>query len=333
MYAGHNQDCKSYYRIFDGNAWSAQLSFDWSPFGCDPGGDTLSYSNLWYMSAENRVYNFVRAVDTGTDIMVSSDQGNTWGYGGRITAVSQVGVLDGYYKYWGNGVDRIDFIATEEHPGDADTSVYHGYVKGGKSYTSRGTVIDDDITDSTAPVVTSFTQVFKTGTVINGATMTHAWVIDVQRYDDGTVAALYQARADNNASDPDHRYLYARFDGIGWKSTYLGKAGHGLYSDQIDYVGLAALHPNDPTVIFISTPIDPRDDNTQLSHHEIFRGVTCDNGATFTWTPVTQNSPVDNLRPIVPKWNAGNTALLWWRGTYSSAQLYDAEVVGLLDRP
>jgi len=43
------------------------------------------------------------------------------------------------------------------------------------------------------------------------------------------------------------------------------------------------------------------------------------------------NSVRDNLRPIVPEWSKNKTALLWWRGTYSTAQIYDAAVVGIID--
>jgi hypothetical protein len=44
------------------------------------------------------------------------------------------------------------------------------------------------------------------------------------------------------------------------------------------------------------------------------------------------NSPDENLRPVVPKWDGQNTALLWFRGNYQTAQRYDAEVVGILTR-
>jgi hypothetical protein len=64
---------------------------------------------------------------------------------------------------------------------------------------------------------------------------------------------------------------------------------------------------------------------------EIWKGVTCDGGATFDWEPVTANSQMDNLRPVVPKWDASHTALLWLRGTYTSAQSYSFKVVGLVE--
>jgi hypothetical protein len=105
-------------------------------------------------------------------------------------------------------------------------------------------------------------------------------------------------------------------------------------------VGLGALSPNDPNTIFISTRYDPRavqpgvtDTNQPYSAwHEIWKGVTTNHGAAFTWTPITQNSSHDNLRPIVPPWDANNTALIWFRATYSTAQIIDGAPVGLVER-
>jgi hypothetical protein len=54
-----------------------------------------------------------------------------------------------------------------------------------------------------------------------------------------------------------------------------------------------------------------------VGNHEIWKGVTCDDGASFQWTPMTMNSQNENLRPVVPKWNAQNSALLWFRGNYT----------------
>jgi hypothetical protein len=39
---------------------------------------------------------------------------------------------------------------------------------------------------------------------------------------------------------------------------------------------------------------------------------------------------MDNIRPIVPKWDTSHTALLWLRGSYSSAQTYALSVVGVV---
>ena len=108
------------------------------------------------------------------------------------------------------------------------------------------------------------------------------------------------------------------------------KAGTKLYASEQDYTGLSALDPDDPQTIYVSTFFDPRNDTTMSTKREIWRGTTCDNGATFTWTPVTARSTMDNIRPIVPKWDGSHTALLWMRGTYTSAQSYSMKIVGTL---
>src|SRR6266566_5022817 len=53
-------------------------------------------------------------------------------------------------------------------------------------------------------------------------------------------------------------------------------------------------------------------------HHELYRGTTRDFGATWRWEPLTANSTVDNLRPIVPRWKDSRTALVWMRGSYKN---------------
>jgi hypothetical protein len=99
-------------------------------------------------------------------------------------------------------------------------------------------------------------------------------------------------------------------------------AGTRLYAGEDDYTGLVALDPNDPGVVYISTDADPLtgaplvSSADQRRHYELFRGTSRDSGNTWRWEPITANSAVDNLRPIVPKWSDKRTALVWMRGTY-----------------
>jgi hypothetical protein len=108
----------------------------------------------------------------------------------------------------------------------------------------------------------------------------------------------------------------------------LAKAGARLYSSEQDYTGLVALDPFDPNRLFMSSAIDPRND-ASLGVHELFEGKTTNGGVSWAWTPITFNSQVDNLRPIVPIWDANHTTLLWMRGTYSSQLDYNMDIVGL----
>lgn len=154
-----------------------------------------------------------------------------------------------------------------------------------------------------------------------------------------------------------HTLFYAKYDGASWHVNPIAKMGRMMYLSEEDYTGLGAINPNDPNTIYVSTPLDPRTATeppltpggpsaspsptdyfwnptyqVQDVQHEIYKGVTSDNGVTWTWTPVTQNSIVDNFRPIVPKWDGDNTAVIWFRGTYTTAHDTDAAVVGILDR-
>jgi len=339
MYSDHYDKYKNRYRIFDGVSWTPELAYDWTK---RPGGTdyTIAYNNLYYLSAENKMYNFSRANHRSPNFIVSDDYGNTWTFGGQLTTNSSNSYNKGYYKYWSNGIDRIDFIFTEQHPRDTLTSIYHGYIKNGKAFNSDNVIVDDDIYDTTfIPAYWNFTKVFGNGTKIGNNTFYRCWQSDLMRYDDGTIAAIITARMnqsesfgypDNNVN-PEHAFIYCRYDGQKWSYTFLTKAGLKFYAFEADYVGLGALSPNDPNTIYISTPYDPRDTTIKLNVREIFKGVTIDNGATWSWEPITQNSTRDNIRPIVPFWNKDNVALLWCRGTYTSAQNYDAAVVGIIE--
>lgn len=341
MWSGHRVDCFSRTSIFDGTNWGSEQKIDWTPWGCPWAGastNMITYSNPWYIGTS--IFAMVRSVGTDPGVLTSADNGQTFSYYGRLMDTVQTGYVAGYFKYWGNNTDRIDFVGTEAHPRDADTSLYHGYISGGKVYNSTGTVMDASLMDSNATSTSSvnintYTPAFKTGNTVKGTKLCRLWNHDIVRYADGTVAILGQGRADNctgtpSGSDPDKRMIYLRFDGSSWKATYLAKTGPKLYASEEDYTGLSALDPDDPHTIYISTIYDPRDDTTQSAKREIWRGTTCDNGATFSWTQVTARSTVDNIRPIVPKWDASHTALLWLNGTYTSAQTYAMKVVGLI---
>lgn len=330
MYAGHNDDCNSYYSVYEDGSWSQPKSFAW-PECPTPSGKRITYANIWYLG--DTIYSYVRSIDTSPNYIFSEDGGQSWRLGGRLTSTPQVGYVAGYYKYWGNNTDRLDFFGTEAHPRDNDNSLYHGYIQDGKIHDSTGKVIDSDFSDRSAQEVTTYSQVFKTGTTIGGVRLEHMWNADLVRYDDGTVAAIGTGRVSGTGSDdPDKRLLYFRLDGTEWKTTYLAKAGTKLYGSEQDYTGLGALDPDNPHVIYISTPFDPRTDEGDFNgKKEIWKGVSCDDGASFDWEPVTANSQVDNLRPVVPKWDAAHTALLWLRGSYTSAQSYDFKVVGLIE--
>ncbi len=360
FYAGHNnvfsvEDDRSFYRTLDASTqtWNAQSEYHWwdvIPANA-PGSGGTTYSNVFQLSAEDtdgdgngRLYNIARTQQS-PHIMYSDDNGASWNYGGQLTKQNATppvsSYVNGYYKYVSNGVDRIDIIATEYHPRDYNTSIYHAYIQGGKMYDSAGNVIDGDIFDAAtsfnASNVTStddFTKVFQAGTTENS----RAWNSDIQSYPDGSISMLFKARdgafSSHTVGSNNHNVWFARFDPNTqtWSTHEIARAGASLFGgNETDYTGLGALDPNNPNVVYISTEIDPNT-NTNLAHHEIYKGITYNKGATWAWTPITENSSYDNLRPIVPAWNEEETALIWWRGDMSSSQYFDTAVTGVVIR-
>jgi hypothetical protein len=154
-----------------------------------------------------------------------------------------------------------------------------------------------------------------------------------------------------------HTLFYARFDGANWHVNPVAKMGQLLHLSEEDYTGLGSINPNDPNTIYVSTPLDPRtavdppltpggaspspsptdffwNPTYQVLDgvHEIYKGVTADGGQTWSWTPITQNSTADNLRPLVPAWDADHTAVVWFKGPYIRAFDADTAVVGIIEQ-
>jgi hypothetical protein len=154
-----------------------------------------------------------------------------------------------------------------------------------------------------------------------------AWTVDIELDGQARPYIAFSVQKDGRGLPPrqggmDLRYYYGRWDGSQWHVQEMAYAGTRLYPFEDDYSGLVALDPQDPNTVFISTNADPATGRPLISaadgqrHYEIFRGeirqLTDD--AHWRWQPITANSTVDNLRPLVPKWKDKRTALVWMRG-------------------
>ena len=134
----------------------------------------------------------------------------------------------------------------------------------------------------------------------------------------------------------DHRYRYARWTGKAWECEEIAYAGSKLYPGEDDYTGNVALDPHDPAIVYISTNADPVTGKALISradgqrHWEIFKGRR--RAAGWTWTRVTRDSSMDNIRPIVPIWPGKQFALLWLRGKMRAYTDYAFEIVGYAAR-
>ncbi len=328
MYGKHTSDALTHYRIStnpnDPSSWGADQTIN--------NGASATYNNTYYLANDRgglgRLYNFTRTVGWDPNVQTSTDQGTTWTLAGRVLA--EGGDSDRpYVRYAGDGKSKIHLITTERHPRDYQNSIYYGYVSDGAMYQSGGAVVDANVFDSTAQAPSSLTKIFTNGSVWNGTPMHRAWTISMELDKSKNPVAIFSARA--NDSDQDHRFFYARYDGAEWKISQMARAGSYLYAAENDYTGLASIDPDNPNVVYMSSKYDPRDGSgaTTTSKYELYKGTTSDFGATWTWSPITENSTIDNVRPLVPQWDGANTALVWMRGNYNSYTNWDTEAVGI----
>jgi hypothetical protein len=337
-YSKHNQEPRFWFRISerpgDPTAWKPAVEVLTPGVKGNWRGDNFTYCNPVMLADEgNRIYLFHRGVSQNPNYLLSSDDGRSWTYGGKL--------YDGrhgyspYTKYTSNGKDTIHFIATEDHPRNFDNSLYHGFIRHGKVYRSDGTFACALSTSTNAPIHPwDLTKLYQ------GGPTNVAWMCDIELDRHANPVVLFTVQVDGaglpqGQGGMDHRFHYARWDGKRWNEFEIAYAGKRLYAGEDDYTGLGSIDPQNNSIIFISTDADPRTGKPLISkadgerHHELFRGTTADGGKAWAWIPITANSMTDNLRPIVPrppiatkankttaKYMSDQTLLIWMRGVY-----------------
>jgi hypothetical protein len=334
VFAKHGSESHFYYRIA---ANGANESGPLQLFRPSP-SSRITYANLLFLSEENggrgRLYNFYRGLDASfkPSFAWSDDHGQTWTSGSVVIDVPAAFRHRPYVKLSSNSRDTIHLLYTDGHPRDIDNSIYHVFYRDGLLHRSDGTPIRALAEGLRAPC--EGTLVFR------GDANNVAWVSDAHLSADGRPYVVFSAQKDSaglrsgdDAAGRDHRYHYAWWDGRAWHDHEIAFAGTRLYAGEDDYTGNLCLHPDRLNTVFISTNADPMNGRPLISsadggrHYEIFRGETDDDGQSWHWQAITSNSTVDNLRPIVPKWEADRTALLWFRGKYLSYRDYRTEVL------
>lgn len=351
VYGKHSRDRFCRWRITeepgDPSAWRPEQTFDV--------GNGYCYSNLYSLDdAEDRLFNFHRGRGFKPNYLRSDDHGETWRYGGKLLTWKPPakdpknagkGGLRPYVRYASNHRDTIHFVTTEDHPRGYDNSIYHaaarlidgqmmichsdGRVIGPMSENDQATLQPPDLTR-----------------VFEGGRDRVAWTVDLRLDADDNPVTIFSTqrdggdvRKDHHAGGNDLRYHYARFDGERWTAHEIAHAGRALYPPEVDYPGLAAIHPYAVETIYISTDADPVTGEPLVSaadqtrHYEIFCGHTADGGATWAWSPITKDSTADNIRPLLAPGDPDRTPLLWLRGKLKNFRHYNLQVVMLTDPP
>jgi hypothetical protein len=323
----HGTENRIYYRLsvrpHDATDWQPEQVFVPSP------STHVTYSNLRLLSGENvprgRIYDFFRGYDNTAkpSWMFSDDLGENWTMGGLLIDFQARRKQRPYVKYADDGRGTIHFAFTEGHPMEFDTGIYHAVYQAGQLCDSGGRPVR---LLTNGPIVPSeATRIFVGNS--NNIAWIHGLALDKQ----GRPRLVYTvqigaAGVPKGKAGQDLRYRFARWDGSTWHDAEIAFAGTTLYTGEDDYAGGICLHPDDPDTVFLSANVNPSTGKSP-GRFEIYRGSTRDHGATWKWTPVTRDSPVDNLRPIVPSTGSKQTLLLWLRGQYRKYINYDLEVV------
>lgn len=323
-YSKHGQETKMYYRIStrpgDATEWEPEATFVTPGKAASFTRDVFTYCNPMRLSTENnRMYLFHRSHNLNPNYLVSEDDGRTFRYGGKL--FDGLHGYSAYVKYACNGRDTIHFVATEDHPRNYPNSLYYAFIRGGNIYRADNSLVAPLAASTNTTVHPwDFTRIYQ------GGSNHVAWMSDIRLDAQGRPAVLFTVKVNSAGTTRGHggediRFHYARFDGQQWHEKEIGYAGLRLYAGEDDYTGLGAIDPQNVNVIYVSTdatitgePLISRADGQR--HHELYKGVTSDGGATFKWSQVTANSTVDNLRPLVPIWKDKRTALVWLRGGY-----------------
>ena len=327
LYSMHGREARIYQRISvhprDATEWQPEEVFVPNPTS------RVTYSNpLWLgreNSGEGRIYNFFRGYNNTSkpSWMFSDDLGDSWTAGGLMIDYPAQRKHRPYVKYAGDGQETVHLAFTEGHPMEFDNGIYHAVYRAGQLCDSAGRTIRS-LTNG--PIVPSeATRIFAGNS--NNIAWIHGLALDKQ----GLPRLVYTVQKNaggvpKGKAGQDLRYRFARWDGLKWHDAEIAYAGSTLYTGEDDYAGGICLHPDDPDSVFISANINPSTGKSP-AHFEIYRGHTRDQGATWKWTPVTRNSQVDNLRPIVPASGSTKTFLLWLRGSYRKYINYDLQVV------
>ncbi|WP_419212160.1 Ig-like domain-containing protein [Maribacter sp. X9] len=341
-----------FYRI--SNNTTPRNNGDWGPEIKWDLNTTNLFSNTYALSNENNsVYNFYRGINDNPTVSISRDDAATWEDPIQLIRTTGDGLQRPYPKFATDGLSRIDFTYTDGHPRITSNSIYHLYYENGSFYRSNGSFfksfqnlpIQHDNGERGTVVYQFSTSPWQNGQNANDyIPNAPAWTWDMAYQADGKPVTVFQASLDSSTEPNNFRatrifYYYARWTGTTWQKRMIAKAGRSLYDKEMDYSGGIAIDPDNPNVVYISTnaqdPFDLRWEGTDIAlntneRYEIWKGITNDNGLTFSWEPITQNSSVDNLRPIVPKNHGQDQHAIWFRGRYSSYEGdWNTDIVGL----
>jgi rhamnogalacturonyl hydrolase YesR len=331
VYAKHNRDKFHYSRISDPSdslKWSDE--FKHMRKSSNP-KDQVTYMNLYEMSDEGLLYNFYRGINFNPTFVTSSDHGKTWSNPVHFFRNEVGGRHRPYARYAGNGKDTVYVSITDAHPRNYGNSLYYFEFRDGNYYKADGSLIkalaDGPLLPSEAELVFkgSGTQLKPKGCEsIPFSAWTSSIAIDAK----GRPHIAYTLYLNND----DHRYRIASWNGKKWIDREVAFGGTCLYQRESSYTGLISLDPADPSVVFISTDVDPTTGKKIGGPHEIYRAKISENDdlSSIRWKAVTKAASECNIRPVVVR-DRDQRVVLWQQGRFTTFTDYDLDTVGFVE--
>ena len=293
--------------------------------------DKVTYMNLYNMKSERKLYNFFRGINYNPTFVTSTDNGQNWSKPTQFIQNETYERQRPYAKYTSNGIDIIHVNFTNAHPQKYGNSIYYAAFKGGRFYKADGTLIKDLKNDG--PLRPSEAEkVFQGGSGkgrghnLSAHKAASTCSIELDELEKPHISYTYYL------SNTDLRYRMAFWDGKKWVDREVAYGGKCLYDQESSFTGLITLDPVDPTYVIISTDVNPSTGENTGGNHEIYRAKVGaeDDISTIFWEPITQNSPVRNIRPVILTHN-NKRIITWLRGDYKTYTNYDLDTVGIIE--
>jgi hypothetical protein len=267
--------------------------------------ETYTYANPYVLKAEeNKLFSFGRWIGFKPNMIISDDNGKTWGEQYVIICNEPFDPDNRpYAKYYSDGDSKIHMIYTNGHPrNEKFNSVYYCYYENGAFWKADGTKICN---------LSELPFSIEDGSLVYQASTEtgRAWIADVVEKN-GVPFILYS----RHPEETDHRYHYTWYNAGAhkWEDTELCKAGkwfpqtqEGEVEREPHYMGNMTFNPRNPDVVYLSREVN--------GIFEIEKYVTNNGGKSWEITPITENSQYDNVRPYVPRYLPENakTVVLW----------------------
>jgi rhamnogalacturonyl hydrolase YesR len=288
----------------DTSSWGDPVSIETNT----PGGCGYTYPNAVSLKEEDsRIYLFWRGGNFKPCFSTTQD-GVTWSEARQLLEGEGTKMHPRpYVKLASDGLEKIHVAFTDGHPRDKETNnIYYACYCDGALHRADGSRIRA-LTE--LPMECMEADLVYCASTEGGA---DAWVWDVAVDDSGNPVIAYAVFPDVT----DHRYRYARWNGVGWDDNEITPAGSWFPKAPEDsprceryYSGGVVLDSSDPSVVYLS--------RSTGDVHEIERWTTSDGGRTWSHEPVTSGSARDNVRPCVPRGRSKQgIEVLWMYGDY-----------------